>query len=100
LRRRPFEELVPAVRALWAIRWKLGEVLGWDGPGAGLGARVPTLRERLPAGLREAPSGPDFRSFPFSSLYLLDSPAGAPSSARPISPSLRPRSAWIAGSRA
>jgi hypothetical protein len=58
--------------ALWAIRWKLGELLGWDDPGAGLGSRVPTLRDRLPADLRDAPAGPDFDSVPFSSLYLLD----------------------------
>src|SRR5919106_3262989 len=61
-----------AVRTLWAIRWKLGELLGWDGPDAGLGARVPTLRDRLPADLRDAPSCPDFDALPFSSLYLLD----------------------------
>src|SRR5262245_45519484 len=61
-----------AVRALWAIRWKLGRLLGWDGPDAGLGSRVPTLRDRLPADLREAPSGPDFAALPFHSLYLLD----------------------------
>src|SRR6266404_133536 len=30
-----------AVRMLWAIRWKLGELLGWDAPDAGLGSRVP-----------------------------------------------------------
>jgi Protein of unknown function (DUF2867) len=59
-----------AVRTLFAIRWKVGELLGWDGPDAGLGSRVPTLRARLPAGLRDAPSGPDSR--PFTSLYLLD----------------------------
>jgi hypothetical protein len=61
-----------AARALWAIRWKVGELLGWDGPDAGLGARVPTLRDRLPVDLSEAPSGPDFDALPFSSLYLLD----------------------------
>jgi hypothetical protein len=61
-----------AARTLWAIRRKLGELLGWDGPGAGLGSRVPTLRNRLPADLRDAPSGPDFDALPFSSLYLLD----------------------------
>jgi hypothetical protein len=60
-----------AARTLWAIRWKLGELLGWDGPDAGLGSRVPTLRERLPMDLREAPSGPDFEALPISSLYLL-----------------------------
>jgi hypothetical protein len=60
------------VRTLFAIRWKLGELLGWGGPDAGLGSRVPTLRDRLPADLREAPSGPDFDALPFTSLYLLD----------------------------
>jgi Protein of unknown function (DUF2867) len=60
-----------ATRALWAVRWKLGKLLGWDDPDAGLGTRVPTLRDRLPPDLREAPSGPDFATLPFSSLYLL-----------------------------
>ncbi len=59
-----------AARALWAIRWKVGGLLGWDGPDAGLGSRVPTLRDRLPADLRDAPSGPGFRALPFASLYL------------------------------
>ena len=60
-----------AVRTLFAIRWKLGELLGWDGPDAGLGSRVPTLRDRLPADLRDTASGPDFDALPFRSLYLL-----------------------------
>ncbi len=60
------------VRTLFAIRWKLGELLGWDDPQAGLGSRVPTLRDRLPADLRDSPSGPDFGALPFTSLYLLD----------------------------
>ena len=60
-----------AARALWSIRWKLGALLGWDGPDVGLGSRVATLRDRLPADLRDAP-GPDFDALPFSSLYLLD----------------------------
>jgi Protein of unknown function (DUF2867) len=59
-------------RTLWAIRGKVGKLLGWDDPGAGLGSRVPSLRDRLPADLRDAPSGPDFDAVPFSSLYLLD----------------------------
>jgi hypothetical protein len=46
--------------------------LGWDDPDAGVGSRVPTLRDRLPADLRDAPSGPDFDALPFTSLYLLD----------------------------
>jgi hypothetical protein len=61
-----------AARALWAIRWKVGELLGWDSPDAGLGSRVPTLRDRLPADLRDVPSGPDFDALPFTPLYLLD----------------------------
>jgi hypothetical protein len=61
-----------AARALWAIRRKAGELLGWDNPDAGLASRVRTLRDRLPADLRDAPSGPDFDELPFTSLYLLD----------------------------
>jgi hypothetical protein len=61
-----------AARALWAIRWKLGGVLGLDDEDAGLGARVPSLRDRLPADLRDAPSGPQFDALPFTSLYLLE----------------------------
>ena len=57
-------------RALWAIRWKLGEVFGWDDPDAGLGSRVPTLRGRLPADLRESLPGPEFEALPFSTLYM------------------------------
>jgi Protein of unknown function (DUF2867) len=60
-----------AASTLWAIRWKVGELLGWDGPDAGVGSRVQTLRDRLPADLREGPSGPDFAALPFTSLYLL-----------------------------
>ena len=59
-------------RALFALRWKLGELFGLDRADEGVGSRVPTLRERLPADLREAPSGPEFDKLPFTSLYLLD----------------------------
>jgi transposase InsO family protein len=58
-------------RMLFAIRWRIGELLGWDGPGAGVGARVPTLRERLPADLA-ATDTPSFGTLPFSPLYLTD----------------------------
>jgi hypothetical protein len=67
----PAESDSRVARALWAIRWKVGEVFGWDDPRAGLGSSVPTLRDRLPADLRAEPSGPDFESAPFTSLYLL-----------------------------
>src|SRR5947209_7055276 len=58
-----------AVRRLFALRWKIGELLGWDDQGAGVGSRVPTLRDRLPDDLRTTP-GPHFDALPFTSLYL------------------------------
>lgn len=60
-----------AVRALFAIRWKLGAHFGWDRPADGLGSRVSTLRDRLPPDLRDAPAGPDFGTLPFHPLYRL-----------------------------
>ena len=58
-----------AVRTLFAIRWRIGRLLGWDAPGkAGRGSDR-TLRDRLPHDLREAAAGPD--PGPFSSVYLL-----------------------------
>src|SRR5215211_5576994 len=60
-----------AVRTLFAFRWKAGELLGWDGPEAGLDARVARVGDRLPADLRAAP-GPEFDALPFTSLYLLE----------------------------
>jgi Protein of unknown function (DUF2867) len=59
----------PVARALFAIRWKVGALMGWDKDDSGLGARVPTLRDRLPADLRDAPAGPGSDSFPFVPLY-------------------------------
>ena len=61
-----------AVRALFALRWKLGELLGWDDPDAGIGSRVSTLRNRLPADLLDAPSAPGTDALPFIPLYLTD----------------------------
>jgi hypothetical protein len=60
-----------AARALWAIRWKLGELLGLDDDASGVGSRVPSLRDRLPEDLRET-NGPRFESLPFEPLYALD----------------------------
>jgi len=60
-----------AVRNLFAVRWKLGELLRLDGPESAVGARVPTLRDRLPDDLREAPK-PPLEALPFTSLYLLE----------------------------
>jgi uncharacterized protein DUF2867 len=61
-----------AARVLWATRWKLGALLGWDSAEAGLGSRVPTLRGRLPADLRDRTPAPEFDTLPFTSVYLLE----------------------------
>jgi hypothetical protein len=58
------------VGVLFALRWKLGQLLGWDDEEDGLGGRVPTLRDRLPEDLREGPAGPQVGSLPFRPLYL------------------------------
>lgn len=59
-------------RLLFAIRWKLGALLGWDDPATGVGSRVPKLRDRLPADLLEGPAGPDFEKLPFTPVYQTD----------------------------
>jgi hypothetical protein len=61
----------PAVRLLFAVRIKLGQMLGWDETNTGVGSRVPSLRDRLPSDLRDA-AAPEFASLPFRSLYLTD----------------------------
>jgi Protein of unknown function (DUF2867) len=61
-----------AVRTLFAIRQKVGELFHWDDPDPGPRSRVPMLRERLPEDLREAPSGPHSGALPFAPLYLTE----------------------------
>ena len=68
----PAQSSSRAVSMLFALRWKLGGLLGWDNPNTGLGTRVPTLRDRLPDDLRVTASGADFEALPFAPLYLLD----------------------------
>lgn len=53
------------------MRWKIGSLLGWDEPGSGLDSRVPTLRDRLPANLRDT-AAPQLQALPFTSLYVTD----------------------------
>ncbi len=57
------------VGLLFAARWKLGALFGWDAPGTGVGERVPSVRERLPRDLADGPRGPDPRALPFRSVY-------------------------------
>ena len=60
-------------RALFELRWKLGELFGWDDADSGVSHRVATLRDRLPADLRDAPRGPDpAAGVPMTSLYLTE----------------------------
>ena len=68
----PARSSSPVARGLFALRWKLGEVFGWDDDRSGLGSRVPTLRDRLPPDLRERPAGPEFDPLPFRPLYMTD----------------------------
>lgn len=62
----------PVSRALFAVRWKLGALLGWDKSDSGIGTRLPSLLDRLPADLGEGPRGPDLGTSPFTSLYQTD----------------------------
>jgi Protein of unknown function (DUF2867) len=59
-----------AVRALWAIRLKAGELFGWDSPDNSKKRAAPTLRDRLPPDLRSGPTGPGHATLPFTPLYL------------------------------
>ncbi|MEU8118283.1 DUF2867 domain-containing protein [Spirillospora sp. NPDC049024] len=61
-----------AVRALFAARWKLGALLGWDKPKQSLGTRVRSLREALPPDLPAAGDGHAVPGTPFKRLYILD----------------------------
>ena len=63
-------ETSPVVRALFAIRWTIGRMVGVDRQETGLGARVRSLRERLPADLADTPS--DFDAHLFTPLYVTD----------------------------
>ncbi|AZQ75057.1 DUF2867 domain-containing protein [Streptomyces luteoverticillatus] len=61
----------PLIRFLFAVRWKLGALFGWDSPEAGLDGRVRSLCDRLPDDLRgplTATAGPDT---PFTTVYQL-----------------------------
>ena len=62
----PAEGSSRAARTLWAIRWKIGELLGLDDEDAGPAG--PTVRDRLPADLADSP-GPVFDPLPFTSVY-------------------------------
>lgn len=56
-------------RVLFTIRWKIGDLLGWDREEAGVGTRVNSLRERLPEDLLNGPRGPDASTVPLQTVY-------------------------------
>ena len=58
-------------RLLFAVRWKLGALFGWDDTGQSIGARVRSLCERLPADLRQPVAGKPVPNTPFTTLYQL-----------------------------
>ena len=68
----PSHGLSAPARTLFAIREKLGGLLRLDSPDTGVGTRVRSLRDRLPADLRDGPTGPDSGVLPFAPLYLTD----------------------------
>jgi hypothetical protein len=57
-----------AARVLFALRWRVGELFGWDD----VDRTMPSLRDRLPSDLRSASSGPASDTLPFRSVYLLE----------------------------
>lgn len=59
------------VRFLFALRWRLGALLGWDKPKTSLGKRVQPLYDRLPGDLRETVDVSDTGGAPFTPVYLL-----------------------------
>jgi hypothetical protein len=63
-------ETSAVVRALFAIRWTLGRMLGLDDQKTGLGSRVSSLRDRLPSDLADPPS--DLAAHLFTPLYVTD----------------------------
>jgi hypothetical protein len=61
----------PLVRFLFAVRWKLGAVFGWDEPEEGLAGRVESLCDRLPRDLRQDVAGTAVPNTPFTMVYEL-----------------------------
>jgi hypothetical protein len=60
----------PVVRGLFAIRWAIGRLFGLDRQDTGLGARVSSLRDRLPADLVD--TARDFDAHQFTPLYVTE----------------------------
>lgn len=61
----------PLVRLLFAVRWKLGALFGWDEPAEGFARRVESLCDRLPDDLRQDTAGSAVPNTPFTTVYEL-----------------------------
>ena len=68
----PLRSSSRATRTLFALREKAGELLGWDDPAAGLEGRVASLRDRLPADLRDSEPEAASGALPFMVLYSVE----------------------------
>jgi hypothetical protein len=62
------QETPRIVNALMAVRWWLGDLVGWDRPRFAVGARTRSLRERLPDDLPAVPL-PERPSSLFRPIY-------------------------------
>lgn len=62
----------PLVRFLFAVRWRLGTLFGWDTPQEGLAGRIESLCDRLPDDLRQESSGAAVPNTPFTMVYQLE----------------------------
>ncbi|MFC9692018.1 DUF2867 domain-containing protein [Kribbella sp. NPDC056951] len=57
---------------LFAFRWKVGELFGWDKPAAGLNSRIASLRDRLPSDLPATSTELDDDRLPLKPVYALE----------------------------
>lgn len=65
--------LGPVARLLFAVRWRLGALLGWDETKGGLGDRVSPVADRVPGHLR--PGADLLEDSPFALVYQLEDEA-------------------------
>jgi hypothetical protein len=75
----------PLVRVLFGVRMRVGALLGWDDAPGGADLGESSVRERLPADLRDGPRGPDVITLvPFPSVFLTDTEWVAECSSRSV----------------
>lgn len=59
------------VRFLFAVRWKLGALFGWDHPERSVVGQAGSLCDRLPPDLRQDAAGEAVPNTPFTMVYEL-----------------------------